>query len=231
MDKYNLERFVKAQEQTYEQALQEIRNGRKQGDWIWYIFPQVKGLGHSDMSDYYGIGSWGEAYLYPLHSVLDERLREITEALLAHEKGKHIEEIFTPHDAMKVRSSMTLFDQVCPNNVFRQVLEKYYDGEEDQLTLEIMEQFPVSASAKRVVLNVDPVEHTPEYKAIEDQVEREIQEILDEEDRDFIEEHGYRPKRGMGFCHHYWAIKREVLARHGIEWRSMAEMNKRVLFD
>ena len=135
MDKYNLQRFADAQEQTYERALYEIKKGHKLSHWIWYIFPQIKGLGYSYNSEFYGIGSWGEAFEYLRHPILGERLREITEALLAH-SDKHIEEIFTQIDAMKVRSSMTLFDAVSPNDVFEHVLNKFYNREKDQLTLE-----------------------------------------------------------------------------------------------
>ena len=137
MDTYNLQRFVDAQEQTYPYALQEIRKGHKLGHWIWYIFPQMKGLGHSHLSDYYGIGSWDEAHEYLSHPILGSRLCEITEALLTH-NDKCAEQIFTQIDAMKVRSSMTLFNTVCSNDIFQQVLDKFYDGKNDSLTLEIL---------------------------------------------------------------------------------------------
>lgn len=227
MDKYNLQRFEEAQEQTYEQALREIRKGHKLGHWIWYIFPQMRGLGYSSLSDYYGIANIDEATAYLGHPILGERLREITEALLVH-SNKHIEEIFTQIDAMKVCSSMTLFDAVCPNDVFQKVIDKYYNGDKDQLTLaKLHPEKPI----RTISFAFDSVEHSPEYKAIEKQVEREIQEILDEQDREFMDKHGCEPIRGMGFCHRYWAIKREVLARHGIKWRSPAEMNPHVMFD
>ena len=144
MDKYNLQRFIEAQEQTYEKALQEIRRGCKWGHWIWYIFPQMRGLGQSSLSDYYGIANIDEATAYLGHPILGERLREITEALLVH-SDKYIEEIFTQIDAMKVCSSMTLFDAVSPNDVFQKVIDKYYNGNKDMLTLKMLGVKPKNA--------------------------------------------------------------------------------------
>ena len=141
MDKYNLQRFVDAQEKDYEHALQEMRRGLKWGHWIWYIFPQLKRLGHSSLSDYFGISSLDEAAAYLVHPILGCHLREITQALLTH-SAKNIEEIFTQIDAMKVRSSMTLFDAVCPNDIFGQVVDKFYDGNKDPLTLNLLHLNP-----------------------------------------------------------------------------------------
>ena len=138
MDKYNLQRFVDAQENAYEHALQEMRRGFKWGHWIWYIFPQLKGLGHSYNSDFYGISGLDEANAYLAHPILGRRLREITEVLLTH-SDKSAEAIFTKIDAKKVRSSMTLFDAVCPNDVFEQVLCQFYDGRKDRRSLSILE--------------------------------------------------------------------------------------------
>ncbi len=138
MDKYNLQRFVVAQENAYEHALQEMRRGSKWGHWIWYIFPQLKGLGHSYNSDFYGISGLDEASAYLAHPILGRRLREITEVLLTH-SDKPAEAIFTEIDAMKVRSSMTLFDAVCPNDVFEQVLCQFYDGRKDRRSLSLLE--------------------------------------------------------------------------------------------
>ena len=123
----DLQRFVKIQERDYQRALSEIRQGLKQSHWIWFIFPQMRGLGHSAYSDYYGIANYHEAKNYLDHPILGARLRKVTEALLSV-YGKTAVEIFGKLDAMKVRSSMTLFDAVCPNDIFRRVLEKYYDN-------------------------------------------------------------------------------------------------------
>lgn len=110
---YNLERFLEAQERDYGTALQEIRAGRKTSHWIWYIFPQLKGLGNSYNSQYYGIDGVGEAEAYYEHPVLRERLREITDAVLMHKGKTQIEDIMGGSlDALKLRSCMELFDKV-----------------------------------------------------------------------------------------------------------------------
>lgn len=136
---YNLHRFLDAQALMYGTALREIRTGRKDLHWIWYIFPQLRGLGCSSNSHYYGIADIGEAEAYLHHSVLGSRLREISEALLAQE-GKSAWEILGGIDARKVRSSMTLFDAVSPGDVFSDVLKKYYDGQPDPRTLEMLKE-------------------------------------------------------------------------------------------
>ncbi len=126
----DIERFTQAQDSPYSgysQALKEIQAGRKTGHWIWYIFPQLVGLGHSPMSRAYGIRGREEAEAYLAHPVLGARLREISRALLAH-SGRAATEILGPVDAMKVRSCMTLFDCVAPGDVFGQVLEAFYGG-------------------------------------------------------------------------------------------------------
>ena len=129
-----LYRFVEAQDKNYEIALAEIKAGKKQTHWIWYTFPQLKGLGKSAFADYYGIQDMQEAKQYLAHPKLGKRLRECAEALLAVE-GKGVRDIFGELDAMKVRSSMTLFDLVSPNDLFAQVLEQYYDGKRCELTI------------------------------------------------------------------------------------------------
>ena len=137
MANYDLQRFIKAQEQSYDgykQALSEIQQGRKTSHWIWYIFPQIKGLGHSYMSNYYGISCLEEAQEYLSNEVLSARLREITNALLSH-KDKTSKEILGDVDSWKVRSCMTLFDTVCPDDIFREVLNQFYDGKSCQRTL------------------------------------------------------------------------------------------------
>ena len=141
MANYDINRFIKAQEEPYsgyQQALSEIQDGQKRGHWIWYIFPQMKGLGYSHMSNYYGISGLKEAQEYMENKVLDTRLREITNALLSH-KDKTSEEILGYVDDLKVRSCMTLFDAVCPNDVFGEVLNQFYGGERCQRTLEMLD--------------------------------------------------------------------------------------------
>lgn len=140
-DPYNLRRFEMAHGYgAYETALKEIRNGRKENHWIWYIFPQIQGLGHSMNAKYYGISSLGEAKAYLAHPVLGLRLREVTLALFPH-KGKDIREIMGSEiDALKLRSSMTLFNQVSPGGIYAKVLEDFFGGEMDGLTLDILSE-------------------------------------------------------------------------------------------
>jgi uncharacterized protein (DUF1810 family) len=131
---YDLDRFVNAQEGIYAGALDELRRGRKVGHWIWFIFPQLAGLGYSAMSRQYGISSLDEARAYLAHPVLGVRLRECVEAVLAT-TGRTALEIFGSTDAMKLRSSMTLFHRAAPDEpVFAQVLGRYYDGIADEAT-------------------------------------------------------------------------------------------------
>jgi len=132
-----LDRFAKAQRNDYETALGEIRDGRKLTHWIWYIFPQLRGLGHSYYSRIYGIDGMEEAKEYLSHEVLGERLREITQVLLSLE-GLTALDILGETDAMKVRSCMTLFDAVSPEDIFSDVLEKYYSGSRCRLTQEML---------------------------------------------------------------------------------------------
>ena len=136
---HSLERFVDSQERMYERALAEVKSGKKLSHWIWYIFPQLKGLGSSNNSIYYGIDDIEEARAYLNHSVLGTRLREITEVLLQSDKST--EEIFGSLDAMKVRSCMTLFDEVSEDDLFCEVLQKHYQDKPDEKTLKIIECF------------------------------------------------------------------------------------------
>ena len=136
-DKYNLERFVEAQRLYYDQALQEIQDGMKRSHWIWFIFPQLAILGHSWNAKYYGISGYDEAEAYLKHPILGVRLREVTNALLVH-RDMSVTDIFGGLDAMKVRSCMTLFDAVSPDDIFEQVLEVFYDGTYDRKTLDYM---------------------------------------------------------------------------------------------
>ena len=134
MDSNSLNRFIKAQETMYETALEEMKNGKKESHWIWYIFPQLRGLGYSPNAYTYGINGLEEAKAYLEHPVLSARLIEISTALLSH-KGESIEDIMGDIDALKLRSSMTLFALISKDNsVFHQVLDCFYDGNMDELT-------------------------------------------------------------------------------------------------
>lgn len=127
---YDMERFIKAQDSgwaTYSEALSEIKEGHKQGHWIWYVFPQIKGLGHSQNSESYGISGKDEAKAYLEHPVLGKRLRDITKALLECLNPSAYNILGFP-DVLKVQSCMTLFDLVSPNDIFNDVLDKYYEG-------------------------------------------------------------------------------------------------------
>ena len=139
MDTYHLSRFLTAQDSysQYKTALEEIRNGRKRSHWMWFVFPQLKGLGHSYNADYYGIAGADEARAYWQHPVLRERLREITDALLLFD-GLSAKQIFGDVDAMKLRSSMTLFWEATREGLFRKVLDKYYEGKMCDKTLEML---------------------------------------------------------------------------------------------
>ena len=129
-----LERFIKAQERDRPTALTEIKTGRKQTHWIWYIFPQLVGLGGSCYSNLYGIRGLNEAEAYLKQPILGRRLQEITCELLKH-SDLAVADIFGELDAMKVKSCMTLFDLVSPNDAFAQVLDMFYGGKRCELTL------------------------------------------------------------------------------------------------
>jgi uncharacterized protein (DUF1810 family) len=135
-DPYHLQRFVDAQNPVYEQVCAELRNGRKASHWMWFIFPQLRGLGSSPTATTFGISSREEAQAYLAHPVLGKRLRDCT--LLVNEaEGRSAEQIFGYPDVLKFRSSMTLFASVTPDDqVFKHALQKYFDGEPDRLTLE-----------------------------------------------------------------------------------------------
>ena len=129
----NLERFVIAQERDYKIALNEIKNGRKRSHWIWYIFPQLKGLGHSYNSEFYGLQDLDEAKNYLSHPVLGKRLIEITEALLALQENDPRIVMNGEIDAMKLKSCMTLFASVSgdENSIFKKVLEKFFGSDKN----------------------------------------------------------------------------------------------------
>ena len=136
-DPFNIERFIEAQNtsNTYRQALAEMQQGHKQTHWIWFIFPQLKGFGHSAYSQYYGLADTDEARTYLAHPLLNERLRKITKAVLLHGNMDVKRVMGSSIDAVKLKSSMTLFDVVCPNDIFEEVLKTFYGGERDSLTL------------------------------------------------------------------------------------------------
>lgn len=139
----DINRFIEAQEIPYfcgyKQALEEIKNGKKINHWIWYIFPQLRCLGRSSRAHFYGIADRSEAERYLNHQILGSRIREITEALLAH-RDKTALEIFGEIDAIKVRSCMTMFDYLSPCDIFCEVLDSFYKSERCELTLKVMQQ-------------------------------------------------------------------------------------------
>jgi uncharacterized protein (DUF1810 family) len=135
-DPFDLQRFVDAQARVYRQVVDELRAGRKRSHWIWFIFPQIAGLGSSPTAARYAISSLDEARAYLRHELLGPRLRECAQLVNAVQ-GRSIGEIFGSPDDLKVRSSMTLFAHATEDNQdFVELLERYYGGEEDRLTLE-----------------------------------------------------------------------------------------------
>lgn len=138
-DPYRLERFVAAQQRggCYQQAVAELRAGEKVSHWMWFVFPQIAGLGRSETARFYAIRSLGEARAYLTHPVLGQRLRECA-GIVAATAGRSAERIFGSVDALKLRSSMTLFaaaDDDPETGIFRSVLAKYFDGAADEATL------------------------------------------------------------------------------------------------
>jgi uncharacterized protein (DUF1810 family) len=138
-DPFNLQRFLDAQKNDYADALHEIKQGYKQSHWIWFIFPQMRGLGMSYMAEYYGISSIEEARAYLDHPTLRARLLEISTALLKHKGKSTAYEILGTIDAIKVRSSMTLFDHIMPHSVFAEVLDAFYNSERDEKTTQMIQ--------------------------------------------------------------------------------------------
>lgn len=137
-DPFDLDRFVGAQSASYAAALSEIRAGRKRTHWIWFVFPQVRGLGQSATSEHFGISGISEAHAYLQHPVLGPRLVQCAEALLAL-KGTTASAIMPYPDDLKLCSSMTLFERAAgPGSVFSRVLERYYGGRRDERTLELL---------------------------------------------------------------------------------------------
>ena len=135
---YQLERFVAAQEGVYQQVVNELSAGRKRSHWMWFIFPQLAGLGSSAMAQHYAISGLAEAGAYLAHPVLGARLRECSALVLAVQ-GATVHGIFGSPDNMKFHSSMTLFAQAAPDEaLFRACLDKYFGGVPDQATLDLL---------------------------------------------------------------------------------------------
>lgn len=144
-DPHDLRRFLEAQENTFTIALSELRAGQKASHWMWFIFPQVAGLGSSSMAQRYAIQSRAEATAYLAHPILGQRLRQSAEALLSV-RGRSIEEIMGYPDHIKLKSSMTLFSEISPRgSVFENVLDKYYGGGRDSKTTNFLAQAPSSS--------------------------------------------------------------------------------------
>jgi len=137
-DPFHLQRFVDAQAPVYDQVRAELRAGRKRSHWMWFVFPQIQGLGHSHVAEKFAISSLKEAKAYLEHPVLGSRLRECTRLVNAVE-GRPVDEIFGYPDHLKFRSCMTLFALATTDNqTFTEALRKYFDGENDDLTLKLL---------------------------------------------------------------------------------------------
>ncbi len=142
MMNYDLDRFLKAQESDYAIALAEIKSGKKRSHWMWYVFPQLRGLGRSSTSVFYGIQGMGEAKEFYLHPILGKRLKEITAVFLKLEKTDPKEILGSPDD-LKLNSCLTLFNEAAlslgeTDNVFARVVERFYEGRFDSGTLELL---------------------------------------------------------------------------------------------
>ncbi len=137
-DPWNLDRFVAAQVGVFEEALEELRAGRKRTHWMWFIFPQMKGLGHSAMAQLYGLSSLAEATAYVEHPVLGARL-EAAVAAVQSSPGASLHAIFGSPDDWKFRSSMTLFSVVVPDGPYQAALERWCDGKPDEQTLRLLQ--------------------------------------------------------------------------------------------
>lgn len=138
MAQYDLDRFLKGQARNYDAALREIQSGCKRSHWMWYVFPQIQGLGYSSTAQYYAIRDLGEAKAYLQHPVLRERLLEISNALLSLD-SHNASAVFGWPDDLKLRSCMTLFAEAEPEcDVFQRVLDQYFNGRKDESTLSIL---------------------------------------------------------------------------------------------
>ncbi|WP_414732926.1 DUF1810 domain-containing protein [Acetobacterium carbinolicum] len=142
-----VERFVKAHEESYRQALTEIKNGRKRSHWMWYVFPQLKGLGRSETARYYGIANRQEAKAYLAHPLLGSRLLEISGELLKLE-SRDANAVFGKPDDVKLKSSMTLFYLVDGNPTFKAVLDKFFGGQLDEVTADQLDKGEITDQAE-----------------------------------------------------------------------------------
>lgn len=147
-DPYALERFVTAQQGTHEQALRELQQGRKRSHWMWFVFPQLAGLGHSATAVHYALSGADEARTYLAHPVLGARLRACTRAVL-DSGSADAEAVFGGVDALKFRSSMTVFDAVAPGEVFAEALDRFFHGVRDERSLAILRSSPPPAPRGR----------------------------------------------------------------------------------
>ena len=137
-DPHNLQRFIDAQDGVFGTALAELRAGSKRSHWMWFIFPQLCGLGRSPTAQFYGIGSPDEARAYLDHPLLGARLRQSVEAIMPHAGKRSPEQILGSIDALKFRSSLTLFDRAAPGELFGKALETFYGGSPDHRTLALL---------------------------------------------------------------------------------------------
>ena len=137
-DPYDLQRFIDAQDGVYETALAELRAGSKQSHWMWFVFPQLAGLGRSPTALFYAIASLDEARAYIEHPLLGARLRECVGALLPWARKRAAEQILGPIDALKLRSSLTLFDRIAPEDIFARALDAFFNDRRDGRTLELL---------------------------------------------------------------------------------------------
>jgi uncharacterized protein (DUF1810 family) len=137
-DPFDLQRFVDAQQITFDAVIAELQAGRKTSHWMWFIFPQLTGLGHSPVSQYYALGSLVETRAYLEHELLAPRLQRCTEILLSWSGLRTAEDILGPVDSLKLRSSLTLFDLALPDALFKEALDGFFDGRADQRTLALL---------------------------------------------------------------------------------------------
>jgi len=155
-----LDRYIEAQKEDYEKAFNEIKNGKKKTHWMWYIFPQIKGLGQSETSKYYELVNLEEAKAYLNHELLGKRLLEISNLLLKI-NVTNIVDVLGEIDSVKLKSSMTLFDYVSEENIFNDVLEKYFDGKKDDLTICICMKMD-----SNIMFNLDYLKNEKDYNKL-----------------------------------------------------------------
>jgi uncharacterized protein (DUF1810 family) len=137
-DSQDLQRFIDAQHGVFERAIAELDGGRKDSHWMWFVFPQLAGLGRSPTAQFYAIASLAEARAYLAHPLLGPRLRQAVETLLPWKGRRSPEEIFGPIDSLKLKSSLTLFDRIAPDQNFARALDAFFDGQRDERTLALL---------------------------------------------------------------------------------------------